>query len=121
MIFFLSAERTLEAGDTFCWVGAFSLTKARASHPHTSLWATRGPLRRGEKNHPPSARGAAFGPVFFPPRPLTPKDNRPAPPRLAKDVFDKKEKWSRGKRWIHGAGEGIRTLDFNLGKVALYP
>ena len=21
----------------------------------------------------------------------------------------------------HGAGEGIRTLDFNLGKVALYP
>ncbi len=22
---------------------------------------------------------------------------------------------------IHGAGEGIRTLDFNLGKVALYP
>jgi hypothetical protein len=22
---------------------------------------------------------------------------------------------------VHGAGEGIRTLDFNLGKVALYP
>ena len=23
--------------------------------------------------------------------------------------------------WKSGAGEGIRTLDFNLGKVALYP
>ena len=25
------------------------------------------------------------------------------------------------KLLIFGAGEGIRTLDFNLGKVALYP
>jgi hypothetical protein len=24
------------------------------------------------------------------------------------------------KRWKNGAGEGVRTLDFNLGKVALY-
>ena len=23
-------------------------------------------------------------------------------------------------RWKNGAGEGVRTLDFNLGKVALY-
>jgi hypothetical protein len=31
------------------------------------------------------------------------------------------ERRSRSMLWGDGAGEGIRTLDFNLGKVALYP
>ncbi len=30
-------------------------------------------------------------------------------------------KFNREKYKLFGAGEGIRTLDFNLGKVALYP
>jgi len=32
-----------------------------------------------------------------------------------------REALPRSSRTAAGAGEGIRTLDFNLGKVALYP
>jgi hypothetical protein len=29
--------------------------------------------------------------------------------------------WARTRHMLNGAGEGIRTLDPNLGKVVLYP
>ncbi len=34
---------------------------------------------------------------------------------------EKRSAAEKKRRWRTGAGEGIRTLDFNLGKVALYP
>jgi hypothetical protein len=64
------------------WGGDFFRGGARGSHPHTSLWASRGPLRRVRKNHPRTPLAERRAAVFFPPRPLTPKDNRPAPPRF---------------------------------------
>ena len=120
MIFFPSAKRTLEAGDKFCWVGAFSL-RGHAPPTPTVLFWHQGVRCAGAKKSSSLSPRCGLRSGIFPPRPLTPKDNRPAPPRLAKDLFGKDEGWSRGERWIHGAGEGIRTLDFNLGKVALYP
>ena len=41
MIFFLSAKRTLEAGDKFCWVGAFSSGEHAAPTP-TLLFGPQG-------------------------------------------------------------------------------
>jgi hypothetical protein len=55
-------------------------------------------------------------------------------PQLTSDEFDRETRTPRwpalcesvasfacSSRTAAGAGEGIRTLDFNLGKVALYP